>query len=45
MQVRKCYDIVHINADEKFSQLEVLGFDFFHCQPAVKIIFIYRPPY
>ena len=43
--VRKCYDIVPINADEKFSELDVLGFEFLHYQPTVRIILIYRPPY
>jgi len=43
--VRKCYDIVPINAHEKFSKLDVLGFDLLHYQPTVRIILIYRPPY
>ena len=43
--VKKCYGIVPINADEKFSKLDVLGFDFVHCRPIIRIILVYRPPY
>ena len=41
---KRSHSVLPLTFHEKYSELEIVGFDFVGCRPALRIFIVYRPP-